>query len=135
METSQSSNLFGSDQDGFEDALMAIDLDTPSRSVPSHSVVGSPTSPGKTSLGKRKFSQTEEAIADEEADLNPRAMAVMRERDDKNDIYGASSFGNWGQVLHLSFGLILKSYSFSLLFNLSTWRENGRSCRFRTKGW
>lgn len=103
MDSSQSDNLFGSDQDGFEDALMAIDLDTPSRPVPSHSVVGSPTSPGRTSPRKRKFSQTEEAITDQEEDINPRAMALMREQDDKNDIYGALSFGNWGQVLHLSF--------------------------------
>jgi hypothetical protein len=116
MDSSQSSNLFGSDQDGFNDALMAVDLDTPSRPVPSHSVVvGSSTSPGRTSLRKRKFSQTEETTTHEEGDINPRVVAIMREPDDKNDIYGASSFGNWGQVFHLLINIVLQ-FSFLLAF-------------------
>ncbi|KAG8809527.1 deoxycytidyl transferase, partial [Serendipita sp. 399] len=87
MASSQATTFFGDDQEGFEDALKEMDLDTPQ--LAAHNTTPTPSS------RKRRASQTDDDILD----IDNHSLATMRRRDDPDDIYGASSFGGYGQYM------------------------------------
>ncbi|KAG8803064.1 deoxycytidyl transferase [Serendipita sp. 398] len=87
MASSQTTTFFGDDEEGFEDALKDMELDTPRTAARA-------TTPTPASR-KRKASQT----GDEILDINTYSLATMKRDDDPEDIYGASSFGGYGQYM------------------------------------
>jgi DNA repair protein REV1 len=89
MKSSQSTDYFGDDQEDFKDALMLLDVTADGCS---------PELPAKELRQKRKHDEVEHPIMHED-DVNPHILATMRQRGDKNDIYGASSFGDYGEYM------------------------------------
>ncbi|CAG7846701.1 DNA repair protein REV1; AltName: Full=Rev1-like terminal deoxycytidyl transferase [Serendipita indica DSM 11827] len=84
MASSQSTNFFGDETDGFEDELREIKL-------------GSRSNSAILPL-KRKHDDIEEE-EEHEKDVDTHAMSTMRQKDDPENVYGASSFGGWGQYM------------------------------------
>jgi DNA repair protein REV1 len=97
MKSSQSTDYFGDDQEDFKDALMLLDA-AATRSSLEAPAVNPHIMPVKELPQKRKHDEVEQSIKGED-DVNPHILATMRQRDDKDDIYGASSFGDYGEYM------------------------------------
>ncbi|PVG02317.1 DNA repair protein [Serendipita vermifera] len=97
--SSQSTNLFGDDQDDFEEALMEIDFEPRSGQNDQTDSKAPGVSATPTTPHKRKHSEVESEPLEDEIDIDHSALANIRRKTDKNDIYGASTFGDWGEYM------------------------------------
>jgi DNA repair protein REV1 len=97
--SSQSTNLFEDDRDDFEEALMQIDFEPRSHQndQTDSKAPGAPPTPSLPQ--KRKHSEVELEPPEDEIDIDHTALASIRRKDDKNDIYGAITFGDWGEYM------------------------------------
>jgi DNA repair protein REV1 len=107
--SSQSTSLFGDDPDGFEDTLREIDLNLKGHAT---STPSAPSPPAKLIPQKRhreELSQPEPDLQStnnepneerrENEDVDIRGLASIRQRNDPKDIYGPSSFGDYGEYM------------------------------------
>ena len=96
MKSSQNTGYFEDEQEDFKDALMSLDVTAGESNAEPPATY--PETPTKGLPRKRKHEEVDQFI-EGESDINPHVLATMRQQDDKNDVYGASSFGGYGQYM------------------------------------